>query len=61
MVITDKLVNAEDVAAILGVKPSWVREKSRSGELPVRILGKYRRYSIPEVLEWAETQKGGRA
>jgi hypothetical protein len=57
MAITEKLVNAEEVAACLGVKPSWVREKSRSGELPVRILGKYRRYSIPEVLSWAETLK----
>jgi hypothetical protein len=52
-----RLVDAHVVANVLGLPVTWVRTQSREGDMPVRIFGKYRRYSIPEVMAWAETRK----
>jgi excisionase family DNA binding protein len=53
------LVGAQEVAAALGVPISWIRERTRAGEVPHYSLGKYRRYRLSEVLAWAEKQKAG--
>lgn len=52
-----RLVDAHVISNLLGLPVSWVRAQSRSGDLPVRVFGKYRRYSVPEVMSWAETRK----
>jgi excisionase family DNA binding protein len=42
--LTDRLLTANEVAALLSVPVSWVRESTRSGAIPVVQLGRYRRY-----------------
>jgi excisionase family DNA binding protein len=57
--VTERLLNAEDVAGLLNVPVSWVRRETRAGRLPHLELGRYRRYSEQAVLDWLETQRGG--
>jgi excisionase family DNA binding protein len=56
------LVTAEYVAGMLGVRTSWVREKTRSGDLPNVRLGRYVRYDLRTVRDWIEkqAQQGGK-
>jgi excisionase family DNA binding protein len=46
---TDTLLTASQMAALLGVKTSWLRSKARKGELPVVVLGRYRRFAPTAV------------
>jgi excisionase family DNA binding protein len=57
----DRLLTANEVAAMLSVPVRWVREHSRSGLLPVVALGRYRRYRRDAVLTWVEQQETGGA
>jgi hypothetical protein len=59
--VTDRLVDAAAIAELLSVPESWVREATRAGRLPHFELGRYKRYSIPDVLGWVEKQKTGGA
>src|SRR5262245_37082430 len=55
------LRTAEEVAALLAVPVSWVREHTRAGTIPCVELGRYKRYDEDEVRAWVETcRKGGR-
>jgi excisionase family DNA binding protein len=47
---TRKLVDAEQMARILGVPANWVRDKARAGALPSVMLGHYVRFDPDEVL-----------
>ena len=51
--MNDRLLTAGEVAEMLVVPVSWVRESTRSGAIPVK-LGRYRRYRRDEVLAWLE-------
>jgi excisionase family DNA binding protein len=54
----DRLLTAKEVADILQVKESWVRDKTREGVLPcVPLPGRFRRYSLPEVQAWIDGLK----
>ena len=55
----DSFINAEQVAELLSVPESWVREQTRRNLIPHRRLGKYRRYLPEEVLAWVETLHSG--
>lgn len=55
----DRLLDAHDVAGILNVPVSWVRQHSTSGEIPHLQLGRYKRYRREEVLGWLERQASG--
>jgi hypothetical protein len=57
--VTDQLGTAKDVAAMLGVPESWVREHTRSGAIPHVELGRYKRYDLDEVRLWVASLKGG--
>jgi excisionase family DNA binding protein len=57
--VTDRLLNASEVAERLNVPESWVREQTRAGQLPHVELGRYRRYSWPAVADWLEGQRAG--
>jgi excisionase family DNA binding protein len=58
--VTDRLLDAKEVAELLNVPVSWVRETTRAGHLPSVALGRYRRYDRDDVLEWvAELKAGG--
>jgi excisionase family DNA binding protein len=52
--VTGRLLTAEEVAELLSVPVSWVRESTRSGAMPVVELGRYKRYRRDEVEAWLE-------
>jgi excisionase family DNA binding protein len=58
--MTDRLLDAAEVAALLGVPVSWVRAETRAGRMPHLQLGRYRRYDWPAVTAWLEDQRAGR-
>lgn len=55
--MTDRLLDAKEVAARLGVSESWVREAARTGALPCVRLGRYVRFDPDDVERWIETCK----
>ena len=59
--MSDRLLDAGEVAELLHVPVRWVRETTRSGKLPCVALGRYRRYDRADVLAWLEEQKTGGA
>ena len=50
--MTDRLLTAEEVAEMLSVPLTWVRESTRSGAMPHVELGRYRRYRLADVEAW---------
>ncbi len=55
----DRLIDAAQVAGMLNVPTSWVREHTRSGAIPHIALGRYVRYVEADVLAWLESCKTG--
>jgi excisionase family DNA binding protein len=55
----DRLLEAREVAELLGVPVRWVREHTRSGAIPHVPLGRYVRYDRGDVLAWVESLKAG--
>ncbi len=53
--MTDRLLDAHEVAERLNVPVSWVRESTRSGAMPCVELGRYRRYEWSAVEAWLES------
>ncbi len=56
---TDRLLDAGELAAVLHVPVSWVRQESREGRIPCVRLGRYVRFDRSDVLAWVERQKAG--
>jgi excisionase family DNA binding protein len=54
---TDPLLTASDVAELLAVPESWVREHTRSGRIPHVQLGRYVRYRQAAVVDWVTAQE----
>jgi excisionase family DNA binding protein len=54
-----RLLTAKEVADLLAVPESWVREATRAGRLPHLTLGRYRRYSRQAIAVWLEEQQAG--
>lgn len=52
--MTEPLLTADEVAAMLGVPASWVYEQSRAGRIPTVTLGRYRRYRRQAIEAWLE-------
>ena len=50
--MTDRLLDAREVAEWLGVPVSWVRESTRSGAMPCMRLGRYVRFELAAVEAW---------
>jgi hypothetical protein len=57
--VSDRLVDAAEVAAHLNVPVSWVRQETRAGRMPHLELGRYKRYDWPAVVAWLEGQRAG--
>ena len=57
---TDRLLTAREVAQLLAVPESWVREATRQNTLPHLRLGRYRRYQQTDIAAWLTTQKHGK-
>jgi excisionase family DNA binding protein len=55
----DRLLDAKDVAEMLSVPVSWVREHTRSGSMPHIPLGRYVRYDSADVAAWVASLKTG--
>jgi len=60
--MSERLLNAGEVAELLAVPESWVREHTRNGSMPRIQLGRYIRYRREAVLGWIESleNSGGR-
>ena len=58
--MTERLLEAHEVAEMLSVPVSWVRAETRAGRIPHLELGRYKRYDREAVLAWLETQRAGR-
>ncbi len=52
-----ELLDAEQVAAMLGMTSDWVYEQSRKGRIPTITLGRYRRYRRDAIEEWLRHDK----
>jgi len=57
----DRLLDASEVADLLHVPTSWVREHTRTGRLPYLALGRYKRYRRDAVVAWLQEQESGGA
>jgi excisionase family DNA binding protein len=57
--VSGRLLTAAEVAELLSVPESWVRQETRAGRLPHLALGRYKRYDRAAVLEWLEVQRAG--
>lgn len=55
-----RLLTAFEVAALLAVPESWVRDATRSGVLPAVQLGKYVRYRFDDITTWIHSQENRR-
>jgi excisionase family DNA binding protein len=57
--VSDRLLDAAEVADLLHVPVSWVRAETRAGRIPHLELGRYRRYDRDAVLAWLADQQAG--
>jgi excisionase family DNA binding protein len=55
--LADPLLRPEEVARLLSVKPSWVYEKVRAGELPCLRVGRHLRFTRTMVEHWPAGQR----
>lgn len=51
--LEEPLLNAEQAAALLNVRPSWVRDATRAGRLPCIRVGRHLRFTRPMLERWA--------
>ena len=56
---SDRLLTALEVAELLAVPETWVRQETRGGRMPHLTLGRYKRYDREAVLAWLEAQRAG--
>ena len=49
------LLSPEELAIHLNVPKSWIYERTRDNTIPHVKIGKYVRFSLPEVLVWLKT------
>jgi excisionase family DNA binding protein len=57
--VSDRLLDAREVAELLAVPVTWVRQETRAGRMPSLALGRYRRYERDAVVGWLETCRAG--
>jgi excisionase family DNA binding protein len=57
IVTVPRLMNAEQVAELLGMDVEWVWKMSRRGQIPTITLGRSRRYRREAILRWLEERE----
>jgi excisionase family DNA binding protein len=57
--MTEPLLTAAQVAELLAVPESWVREATREQRIPHLRLGRYRRYQQSALEAWLADQQAG--
>ena len=55
----DALLTAKEVATLLAVPESWVREATREERIPYIALGRYRRYDKAAIEAWLRQKRAG--
>jgi excisionase family DNA binding protein len=64
--LDEPLLDVEQAAALLNVRPSWVRDATRAGRLPCIRVGRHLRFTRPMLEQWtaqhrmANAEAGGR-
>ena len=56
--MSERLLTAKQVAELLAVPESWVREATRAGRIPHLRLGRYRRYQPAAIDAWLAENQG---
>jgi excisionase family DNA binding protein len=57
--VSERLLNAREIAETLHVPESWVRREAREERIPHVRLGRYVRFEEGAVLAWLEDQRAG--
>lgn len=57
--MSDRLLTASEVAELLAVPESWVREATREGRIPYLRLGRYCRYQRHAIEVWLSEHAAG--
>jgi excisionase family DNA binding protein len=57
--LPDRLLDATEVAALLGVPRSWVYQETRAGRMPHVTVGRYRRYRREALEAWIDAHEHG--
>lgn len=51
--LEEPLLNVEQAAALLNVRPSWIRDATLAQRLPCIRVGKHLRFTRPMLEQWA--------
>lgn len=54
-----RLLTAAEVAELLSVPTSWVYAEARAARMPHITVGRYRRFSLESIEEWAKSRERG--
>jgi len=57
VLLDEPLLDAEQAAVLLNVRPSWVRDATRAGRLPCIRVGRHLRYTRSMLERWAAQQR----
>jgi excisionase family DNA binding protein len=57
--VTERLLDAKELAERLNVPPGWPLEQARAGTIPHVRLGRYVRFEWEDVAEWLASRKAG--
>lgn len=57
--LDEPLLDASAAAALLNVRPSWVRDATRAGRLPCIRVGRHVRYTWPMLERFVAQQRSG--
>lgn len=55
--LDEPLLDCEQAAALLNVRPSWVRDATRAGRLPCIRVGRHLRFTRPMLEAWAANHR----
>lgn len=53
----DALMTAQDVAEMLSMKVSWVRQRVHKDEIPYYKIGNLVRFERNEIFKWLQTKR----
>ena len=49
---SDPFLSTEQLASHLNIPKSWIYDRTRDNTIPLIKVGKYVRFSLPDVLNW---------
>lgn len=57
LTLDEPLLDCDQAAALLNVRPSWVRDATRAGRLPCIRVGRHLRFTRPMLEAWAANHR----